>query len=90
MTMDHAEHRSGPVGGRGGDGPIPFVLFALSHAGCGDGLSEIRLDGGTVACWCSRCDDARVFGPTEERSQTKPVTRRHRPGPEHRRRREKG
>ena len=86
LLMDHTEHRSGPVGGRGGETPISFALFALSHAGCGDWLSEARLDENTVAYWCSRCDDARTFGPTEGSSPTKPITRR-RLGKEYRHRR---
>lgn len=38
-----------------------FFAFVLLHAGCGDGASEFRLGERSVACWCRRCDELRVF-----------------------------
>ena len=84
--MDYTEHLWGSGEGRSGDTSIPFALFALSHADCGDWLSEARLDENTVAYWCSRCGDARTFGPTGRSSPTKTVAR-HRPRKEYRHRR---
>lgn len=39
-----------------------FAAFALLHARCGDAVVETRLDEGSLACWCVRCGEARVFG----------------------------
>ena len=38
-----------------------FFAFVLRHAGCGDGVAESRLDERSLACWCRRCDELRVF-----------------------------
>lgn len=54
--------------GRGEGGTaLAFAAFVLAHDGCGVVPSEFRLDGDSLASWCPRCDEVRVFGPTEER-----------------------
>ena len=60
--MEHTEHYQGPADGGGGGGTASsFVAFVLAHAGCGEDLIEVRLRE-VLACWCSRCDEARTFG----------------------------
>lgn len=38
-----------------------FIRFALSHAGCGEAVIEHRLDDLSIASWCGRCGELRVF-----------------------------
>lgn len=50
-------------GGRGGatEAGAAFLAFVLIHAGCGDGAAEFRLGERSLACWCQRCDELKVF-----------------------------
>ncbi len=63
--MERARHRPGGSGKFGMDVHLAFAAFVLSHAGCGDDLDELWSGEDVVACWCSRCGQARSFGPPE-------------------------
>jgi len=41
-----------------------FAEFVFYHAECADEVMEVKLDEGSIACWCSPCDELRVFGTT--------------------------
>lgn len=62
MNKESGGARSRP---KGRVGPtkvgVAFFAFVLRHAGCEDGVSESRLDERSLACWCRRCDELRVF-----------------------------
>jgi hypothetical protein len=58
----------------GGDVDLSFAVFSLTHAGCGDGLMELRLGERLLLEWCPVCASMVTFGLPGERS----------PGPEDR------
>ena len=65
MSKESGGARPQPKG-RGGPTELgaAFFAFVLRHADCGDGVAESRLDERSVACWCRRCDELRIFTAT--------------------------
>lgn len=58
---------------------LDFVWFVLSHAACGDSMTETRLDEGSVLCRCLRCDESGIFGRvtrTDEQPAVDPTASR--------------
>jgi hypothetical protein len=48
--------------GRVGD--LAFIIFSLTHAGCGEeGVIELRLGERSLLGWCPSCADLETFGP---------------------------
>ncbi len=44
-------------------GDLSFVVFSLTHAGCGDeGVIELRLDEHLLLAWCPSCAALETFG----------------------------
>lgn len=43
------------------DGPMTFALFVLAHAGCGDGVLEVRVGERCLLEWCPACAVGRTF-----------------------------
>jgi hypothetical protein len=50
----------------GSDGDLAFIIFSLTHAGCGDtGVIELRLAERSLLGWCPSCAALETFGPFE-------------------------
>ncbi len=48
-----------------GEGELPFAVFSLAHAGCGDDVLEVRIGKGMLPEWCMACAVIEVFGSCE-------------------------
>jgi hypothetical protein len=49
-----------------GGGDLSFVVFSLTHAGCGDeGVIELRLDERSLLGWCPSCAAIETFGSSD-------------------------
>ena len=47
----------------GGVGDLAFVIFSLTHAGCGEaGVIELRLGERALLGWCPSCAVLQTFG----------------------------
>ena len=51
-----------PVEGAGSGEGFSFAAFVLEHAGCGDGMVELRLGERLLVEWCTVCAASRTFG----------------------------
>ena len=66
MRKESSEARPRPEGrGVPTEADAAFLAFVLVHAGCGDGVAEYRLGERSLACWCRRCDEMRIFTATD-------------------------
>lgn len=51
-----------PKAGAVGAGDLSFAAFSLAHAGCGDGVVELRLGDRLLLAWCPACASMATFG----------------------------
>ena len=52
-----------PRNGTGSVGDFSFVVFSLTHAGCGEeGVIELRLGDRLLLGWCPSCAVLETFG----------------------------
>jgi len=55
-----------PKAGVVGAGDLSFAAFSLAHAGCGDGVVELRLGDRLLLEWCPACASMATFGFPED------------------------
>jgi hypothetical protein len=44
-----------------GGSSLAFAAFVQRHSGCGEEVSESRLDECSLVGWCSRCEEFKLF-----------------------------
>lgn len=49
----------------GSDWDLSFAAFSLMHAGCGEGVIELRLGEQSLLVWCPSCAVLETFGPLD-------------------------
>ena len=51
-------------------GDLAFVIFSLTHAGCGEeGVIELRLGERSLLGWCPSCALLETFGSSDPHSR---------------------
>ena len=62
MVRDDDYPSGPPVEGAESGEDFSFAAFVLEHAGCGDGVVELRLGERLLVEWCTTCAASRTFG----------------------------
>lgn len=64
MHQDEGKADS-PRGEVGSDWDLSFAAFSLMHAGCVEGVIELRLGEQSLLVWCLSCAVLETFGPLD-------------------------